>query len=399
MLQIVAASLRCLLLRTKVKVAPVPVAVPDVGAANHEVVLTVGSDLIICGGGAGASVVSTFGEELHQRSLRSQVVRSDQDRVTTGHLASIGQGQCVRLSAVAFRTTTGEKKLDVHFIPCVQSDILPELCVVQLSPADRVRAPPPLAPIVPADPGGRVQNATSLSRSVSWSLSSNGSPVPVPAAENPRDQSDVSLTYSISGELPDEQNLLRNPKSFIDAEVQTGPETEGCSSSRRPPLPPEAQEAARAFALLSASSKRMGSLLEGAWTLISDHEENAEEWLLRLFFRRKHCTDNEGKKWSLERVQEELCLRGGRLALEGENLLHWHEAEGERRRFSFTRGDGGRETGKPLVKLHADSITERFSSPSSPSSPSSSQDNIISVASPLSSDDLFVACFESERES
>lgn len=149
-----------------------------------------------------------------------------------------------------------------------------------------------------------------------------------------------------------------------------------CTNCSRPPLLPGtkstvAQEAARNLAARSASRRKKLrradrlTLLQDVWTLVRSCEQNANDWLLRLSFAGNQCTDNEGNKWPVVFQKSKMYLLGGLLTFEGENLLHRDGRSGAR--FTFTRGDGGKKLGAPLV---ASCISDALAAPLQACTPS-----------------------------
>lgn len=127
-----------------------------------------------------------------------------------------------------------------------------------------------------------------------------------------------------------------------------------CRNCSRPPLNPgglQAADAARAMVVGSRAERRKlkrgkPGPLDGTWTIVGDHQEDAAQWLFRLYFSGAVCLDNNGRNKLLHRWEDKLYLEGGLLQLEGWNLLHRDGRSG--RRFTFARGDGGHPMGVPI---------------------------------------------------
>lgn len=181
--------------------------------------------------------------------------------------------------------------------------------------------------------------------------------------------------------IPQQVQPRKNPTVDSDMNTVIVWEKEGyrCTNCSRPPLLPGtkstvAQEAARNLAARSASRRKKLrradrlTLLQDVWTLVRSCEQNANDWLLRLSFAGNQCTDNEGNKWPVVFQKNKMYLLGGLLTFEGENLLHRDGRSGAR--FTFTRGDGGKKLGAPLV---ASCISDALAAPLQACTPSGSE--------------------------
>lgn len=127
-----------------------------------------------------------------------------------------------------------------------------------------------------------------------------------------------------------------------------------CRNCSKPPLQPgslAAAEAARAMAVADRAPRKKLKLgkrgpLDGVWTILAEHQNEAASWLYRLHFSGGTCLDNQGQMSILQRHGNQLYLEGGRLLLEGSNLLHRQGKSGKR--LLFVRGDGGIPLGEPV---------------------------------------------------
>lgn len=116
-----------------------------------------------------------------------------------------------------------------------------------------------------------------------------------------------------------------------------------CKNCTKPPVLPrslKADDVARTFVPLD-KKKRRKNILDGMWTILMRDEEKVNRCLHRLCFYGKSCVDYEGNRWPVVITPEEVLLIGGKLTIEGDNLLHRDGRNGMR--FSYTRGNGGRD--------------------------------------------------------
>lgn len=186
------------------------------------------------------------------------------------------------------------------------------------------------------------------------------SPVASPASQVSPSFSRVSWALSESDSLAYSQNGS-SERGFskvtivagVDAEVQTSLcWVKGgfqCTNCARPPMPKPSSDAERAMAALGkAPPAKHRSRLDDVWTLLAEHGHLAPEELWRLFIHGSRFTDNHGNVGEVSRRGKEAFIEGCKLTFEGDNLLHIVNPMGQH--LVFTRGDGGRGLGSPLIK-------------------------------------------------
>lgn len=252
----------------------------------------------------------------------------------------------------------------------------PEMPVV--APQDQRRQNVPGEVAEPESESGSLPAVCVLSDSVGSIVSPDGqqgchrrrqrSAVSSPRAEVLRSRSnesglffyseDSQLRSSISSGHPSVESLVESlkdspqeEKEMVDKDTMTdivGTATGfHCTRCSKPPLPTRitAADIAERVGSSCLSRKRDrgkdSKVLDGMWTILSEHESTASPFLHRLWFHKKVCIDLHGNKWQLEVTPEEVRLGGGAIFLEGENLLHRDGKNGLR--FSWTRGKGGRD--------------------------------------------------------
>lgn len=321
-----------------------------------------------------------FGLEVEPQSIYSLFNDSSASRVKSAIIRCLETGSPDRLAGICI----GKEVQEVSVLPSLHYDLAESLCVVIVGSLDiwhnhDAKDAPPDAPLPdtlsPLRGGfqvptiGSAHTARDISDDRSWEL---GSSTPARASSASGHSSDSgSRCYSISEPSPP-----RGAMVGVEIEIQTSLKTvvatvatntdivweqQGfqCKNCARPPRPPravqpKADNAARAMALSSLNNfgKRQphkGELqpLDGLWTILSDQHWKAEDSLLRLHFTGPSCLDNAGTKWALVADGCDVCLDGGRLLLEGWNLLHHESRTG--RRLTYTKGNGAYSLGRPLT--------------------------------------------------